>query len=140
MRVDDFSRARQPHPVNQTGVIQHIGIDDVILADKRCQEAHVRGVTAAEEQRFLGAGKPGKLLFQSSPLLGLTGEQARAGAADLAGVCHRVDGSFVKLGVFRESQIIVGAKIHAVDFGQTAAQAACFKGAQPLLQFLFPGR
>jgi hypothetical protein len=40
--------------------------------------------------------------------------------------------------MFGKSQIIIGAEIDALDFGQAAPLAAGLKATQPLVQTFFP--
>src|ERR1700686_4445275 len=56
MRIDDFARAGQAHAINQAGVVELVGKNDVILANERREQAKIRSVAGGEKERRLRAG------------------------------------------------------------------------------------
>ena len=91
MAINHFARAREAHAVDQAGVIEFVGKDDVVLSQNRSKKTNVRRVAATEVERGFGAGKFGEFLLERVPFMQVPGKQARTSAADSWRRMHSFD-------------------------------------------------
>ena len=68
VRIDDFVRAGEAHAVDQAGVIERVGKDDVAAACRmELSRPDIRRVAGTEIERRFGAGEVGELGFKLHP-------------------------------------------------------------------------
>ena len=60
VRIDELARAGHADAVDQAGVIERVGEDQIVASDERRQQAEVGAVARAEEQRGLAAAERGQ--------------------------------------------------------------------------------
>src|SRR5487761_40381 len=113
VRINDFSRAGESNAVDQAGVVQRVGENNIAGPRNRTENPYIRGVSRTEIKRGLRASEISELEFQFLPLARIPGKQTRAGCAS---ACRGRDGfnhGLLHAGVGRESKIIVRAKVDA---------------------------
>ena len=118
--VDERLRSRQPAPVDDAGVVEGVGEDDVALLRERADHAHVGEVARAEQQAALAALELGQPLLQPAVQRHVPRYEPRGARADP--VAHRrVRGCLPHLRVVGEAEVVVRAQQqHALAVEQHA--------------------
>src|SRR5208283_836415 len=75
--VDRDLGAREPRAVDERGVIEPIGEDEVPRARQRGQHAYVGGIAARKGESAVGAEPPGQRTLEGFVLQPLPGDEAR---------------------------------------------------------------
>ena len=109
MAVDEGLRARQPAAVDDRGVVELVGEDDLALARQGGDYAQVGEVARAEEQGRRRALEVGQALLQAPVHRHRARDQARGPAAD-APAHRRVGRRLAHAGMVREPQVVVRAQ------------------------------
>jgi len=135
MRVDFAASTAEAHAIDQTGVIECVGEDQVTFSQQRGEQSQVGGVAAAEIKRVFRPGKAGEFALQFFPRRGVPREQPRTGAAHAASFAYGFENRFFQRGVFRQAQIIVAAEVHARRLDERAVLVALRQMPQRVLQF-----
>ena len=129
VRVADRPGPRQAHAVDQAGVAELVGEDQVLPAGERRQDADVDVVAGVEHQGRLGPVEGAQLLFETDVRPGVAGHQPRGGAAQR--VVFEQPGP-VLFGVEGTQQGVVGRQAEVVVAGQVEAGAAVDVDAAPV--------
>lgn len=83
VRVDDFLRAREANAINDAGVIERVGKNEITRLQNGAEQADVGGVAGVEVESGFRARKSGEFRLEFLPVAGIPGEQARTGGRDL---------------------------------------------------------
>src|SRR5262249_35710604 len=113
MRIDLTAGTGEANTVNQAGMVERIGEDDVVLGEKRRQQPQIGGVTAAEIEGVFGAGKSCEFTLDFIPNGRVSGEQTRTGAADTLCIADRFQHGLLQHRMLGEPEVVIRAKIDA---------------------------
>ncbi len=111
--------AREAAAVNDGGVVQRVGDDEIFFAEDGGHGAGVRGETGLEDDAGFDFFEGGDLLFEREVALHGAGDGAYGAGAD-AELAGGVDSGATKLRMRGEAEIIVGAEVDdffAVEVG-----------------------
>ena len=107
--VDEDLSARQPAAVDDRGVVELVREDDLARARKRADDAQVREVPGAEQERGLSALERGELLLEPAVDGHRAGHEARRARAHAP--AHRgVGGGLLHARVVGEAEVVVRAQ------------------------------
>jgi hypothetical protein len=106
VRVDERLRARQPAAVDDRGVVELVGEDHLARARQRADDAEVRQVARAEQQRGLGALEGGEALLEAAVDRHRAADEARRARAD-APTQRCVGGRLLHACVVGEAEVVV---------------------------------
>ena len=101
---------RQPHAVDDRGMVQRVGDDRVLLAEQRLEQAAIGVEAGAVEDRVLHAEEGGNLRLELLVLLLRAADEAHRGHAVAVAVERRL-GRLAQFGAVGEAEIVVGAEI-----------------------------
>ena len=107
--VDEDLGPREPAAVDDRGVVELVGEDDLAGARERAHDAEVREVARAEQQRGLGALERGELLLEAAVDGHRARHEARGSGAD-APAHRRVGGRLLHARVVGEPEVVVRAQ------------------------------
>lgn len=112
--VDDDLRAAQPRAVDDAGVVEPVGEDDVLLADERADGRLVGDEAALQVERILHVLELGQPVFQLDVERLGARDAAHRGRAD-APLLDGLDSRVLEPRVIGEAEIVVRAEVeHAV--------------------------
>ena len=110
VREDDARRLAHPHAVDDRGVVERVGDDQVVLAGHDRDDAGVGGEARLEGQHRLGVLELGQLGLEPLVDRHVAGDRPdRAGAGPE--VARRRDRRFLELGVRGEAQVVVRGEV-----------------------------
>lgn len=110
MGIAEVCRAREPHSINERGVIQFIGNDAILASDQPTEDSEIGQIAGGEDQCAGAPGGCGEVVAQGFMRFAVTGKQCGSTAT------HSVAaGTFGKrldeAGMVGEAQVIVAAEI-----------------------------
>ena len=109
--AEDFDLgAREPRAVDDAGVVQLVGDDEILFAQDRRHRARIRGKSGLEDHAGFDVLEARDLFFQLHVDLHGAGNGAHRARAD-AVLARRLQRGFAQLGVRRQPEIVVRREI-----------------------------
>ena len=103
VRIDDDASAREAAAVDDAGVVQRVGEDDVVRADERGDDADVGVIAGVEEQRGFGSFPAGDARLERAMGREVADDQP-GGAGAKAVLAHGAVGGFAQQRASRPSR------------------------------------
>lgn len=111
--INDFAGVRKANAVDETGMIERVGEDDVAIAQNGTEQADIGGVAGAEVERGFRTNEIRELGFDGFPVARVSGKQARASGGDARGRGKSSEDGLLQARIRGESEIVVRAEIEA---------------------------
>ncbi len=117
MRIDNGAGCRKPTPVDNRGVVEAVGEDNVIRTEQPLQDTGIGGISGIEHQRRLCSLEGGDAFFEAVVQAHAAGDKA-AGAAAGAELPRRATRFLDQAGMVGQAEVVIGTEqevVAAVD-------------------------